>query len=357
MDVTQGVPFLCPPLERCALSVVRWAFPSPRPLSSRGFTLIEMMVVIAVIGIMIGGVFRLLSAAGTGNKRAETISRLEKVQNALSGFYAEFGTYPPVPQHGSPDPFVAEENGTEKPAGTLSSVNANRAAACQPVAFCYPSARSLDDYIALRYETDKIVSANVALGPNAAARTESDWSGVRIFQFGLMSYLMPRVELMGGEELTRPNPNTDMTPDLNFFSSRQWQKHNAGALAAQRARENHAVARWLPNFEKCIVGGPADLMGIDTREPNTDSYNFVKQSDPKSPSLTYMLQSISVRDGWGREFYYHSMAPYQSYRIWSAGPDGLTFPPWISLEGLSSADRKKVTGWLKDDIARFDRSK
>ena len=338
-------------------SVSRLPSPVPGLPSSRGFTLIELMVVIAVIGILIGGVFRLLSAAGTGNKRAETISRLEKVQNALSGFYAEFGTYPPVTQHGSPDPFVVEKNGVESPASTLDSVNVNRAAACQPVAFCYPSVRSLDDYIALRWESEKIVSANVALGPNAAARTESDWNGIRIFQFGLMSYLMPRVELMGGDELAKPNPNTDMTPDLNFFSSRQWQKHNAGALAAQRARENHAVARWLPNFEKCIVGGPSDLMGIDTREPNAGEYHFVKQSDPKSPSLAYMLQSISVRDGWGREFYYHSMAPYQSYRIWSAGPDGLTFPPWISLEGLSTADRKKVTGWIKDDIARFDRSK
>jgi len=322
-----------------------------------GFTLIELMVVIAVIGILMAGVFRLLSAAGTGNKRAETVARLERVQNALSGFYAEFGTYPPVLQHCSPDPYVKEEeNGSTSPASTLTEVNANRAASCQPVAFCYPNVRSLDQYIGMRYAGEGINSVNDALGPNAANRTESEWSGIRIFQFGLMSFLMPRIELMGGEELTRVNPDTQMTPDLNFFSSRQWQKHNAGARAAQRARENHAVARWLPNFEKCLIGGPKDLMGIDTREKDTD-INFVQHYDPKNTGLRYMLQSVSVRDGWGRELYYHSMPPYQSYRIWSAGPDGKTFPPWISLEGLKSEDRLKVTGWTKDDIARFDRSK
>ena len=346
IDVIRGVRALRPLLQRWALGVGRSAF-----------TLIELMVVIAVIGILIAGVFRLLSAAGTGNKRAETIARLERVQNALSGFYAEFGTYPPVPQHCSPDPYVKEEeNGSTSPAGTLTEANATRAASCQPVAFCYPNVRSLDKYIALRWGDSGVYSVNDALGPNAANRTESEWSGIRIFQFGLMSYLMPRVELMGGEELAKVTPDTAMTPDLNFFSSRQWQKHNAGALAAQRARENHAVARWLPNFEKSLVGGPSDLMGINTCEPET-GISFVQQSDPGNTGVKYMLQQVTVRDGWGRELYYHSMPPYQSYRIWSAGPDGKTFPPWISLEGLKADDREKVTSWTKDDVARFDRSK
>ncbi|MFA6633287.1 MAG: type II secretion system protein, partial [Kiritimatiellia bacterium] len=73
------------------------------------FTLIEMMVVVALIGILVGGVFRLLSAAGENARRAETIERLQRVENAISGFYAKYGTYPPVPRHGSPDPFSKED--------------------------------------------------------------------------------------------------------------------------------------------------------------------------------------------------------------------------------------------------------
>ncbi|MFA7684007.1 MAG: type II secretion system protein [Syntrophales bacterium] len=104
-------------------------------LPSPAFTLIELMVVIAVIGILIAGVFRLVSAAGTGNKKAETIARLERVQNALSGFYAEFGTYPPVPQHGSPDPYVEEagRGGLRGTTGTGGIDAALRIVRCQPV--------------------------------------------------------------------------------------------------------------------------------------------------------------------------------------------------------------------------------
>jgi len=197
---------------------------------------------------------------------------------------------------------------------------------------------------------------NDALGPTAANRPQSAWSGIRIFQFGLMSFLMPRVELMGGEELTKTPPDAQMTPDPNFFSSRQWRRHNTGTLAAQRARENHAVARWLPNFEKSLIGGPKDLFGVDTHEKDTDLL-FRPFEDPQNTGVRYMLQGVSIRDGWGNDLYYHSMPPYQSYRIWSAGPDGKTFPPWIALEGLKPEDRLKVTAWTKDDIARFDRSK
>ena len=341
---------------------------------SRGFTLIEMMVVIAVIGILIGGVFKLFSTAGTSSQRAETIARLERLQNAISGFYAEFGTYPPVPSHGSPDPYMeADEDGTYTGSAELNPTNANRAARCQPVAFCYPNARSLDFYINEHYQSEGIVSVNDAFGPDVRNRNDYEWDQIRIFRFGLMSYLMPRVELMlNGSELDNLSENNENIPNAYFFDTRQWTHYNAGSkisgpsggwwnklresLAAQRDRENHAVARWLPNLEKSVCGGPGDLLGINTTEPDT-GLSMEPTTDPKSSAVTYMLMRVSVRDGWGEDLYYYSAAPYQSYRLWSAGPDKKTFPPWISLESLSADDRRIVSEWLKDDIARFDRSK
>ena len=76
----------------------------------------------------------------------------------------------------------------------------------------------------------------------------------------------------------------------------------------------------------------------------------------------FVLGKMALFDGWtsdhrkwDNELYYYSAPPYQSYRIWSAGPNGKTFPPWIPLDSLSVEMRKKVSAWTSDDIARFDR--
>ncbi len=320
------------------------------------FTLIEMMVVVAIIGVLIAGVFRLMGAAGESNKKALTIARMQKLQNALSGFYAEFGTYPPVTQHGSPDPFVAQnaDSGQEEKASSLLAQNANRAAACQPIGFEYPNVKSLDDFINTRYQGEGIMSVNQQLGQTAATLPKSEWKDVKIFRFGVLSYLLPRVELMGGEDMVRGSGDT---PDLNFFKSLQWSKNNSGSLAAQRTRENRAVSRWLPNFEKSLFGG-YPLLGIDTAEPDQGGPHFTGANEYPAGAKggnKYVLIGISIRDGWGRDLYYYSAPPYQSYRVWSAGPNGFTFPPWISLESLSVSDRKKASAWVADDVVRFDR--
>jgi prepilin-type N-terminal cleavage/methylation domain-containing protein len=320
------------------------------------FTLIEMMVVVAIIGILIAGVFRLLGAAGESNKKAVTIARIQKLQNALSGFYAEYGTYPPVTQHGSPDPFVEQssEDGLEKHVSKLEAKNANRAAGCQPIGFEFPNVTSLDDFINTKYRSMGIMSVNQQLGQIAATLPKSDWKDVKIFKFGALSYLLPRIELMGGEDLVKKNENS--TPDLNFFKSLQWTKNNSGSLAAQRTRENHAVGRWLPNFEKSLYGG-FPLLGIATAEPDCDGPQFAGANEYPAGSKggnKYVLVTITMRDGWGRNLYYYSAPPYQSYRIWSAGPNGNTFPPWIALDSLSSTDRKTATSWVEDDVVRFD---
>ena len=62
----------------------------------RGFTLIEMMVVIAVIGIMAAMVFKLFSMVTRKGLEAECIERLESIAHALNEYYVEYGQYPPA---------------------------------------------------------------------------------------------------------------------------------------------------------------------------------------------------------------------------------------------------------------------
>lgn len=328
-----------------------------RRRAAAAFTMIELLVVVAIIAILIAGVFRLASAVGENTKRAETVSRIEKLQNALAGYYAEYGVYPPVERIRSGDYTETDDaNGIGDPqsGGSLDSGNANRAARAQPVGFLFPNRQSLDEYVDVLYE-GKYVSANVALGGQEWKGKGRKWEGkesVHIFQFGLMSYLLPRVEIVGGETLSSGNFG-DPTPKESLMKSEQWQANNVGSFAAVRKRENHACARWLPNFEG-IVDGCGSVLGVGLAAPYTRVPSFAA-AFKTGGSAEYVLQSITIKDGWGHELYYYSPPPYQTYRVWSSGPNGQTFPPWVDLKFVKPGDRRIVGGWTADDIARFDR--
>jgi prepilin-type N-terminal cleavage/methylation domain-containing protein len=75
------------------------------------FTLIEMLVVIAVIGILSGIVFKLYSMVNRRDDEAKCLKLLECIGNALSEYYVEYGQYPPV----SGMTYVCEDVGKQHP--------------------------------------------------------------------------------------------------------------------------------------------------------------------------------------------------------------------------------------------------
>ena len=345
----------------------------------KAFTLIELMVVVAIVAILIGGVFQLVSVVGAVNEKARTTSRMQRLQNAISGFYAEYGYYPPVPQYNVPDPWssqLKDDFGQTVNTATEAGLAEACRLACanQPVSFEYPPAQRWDPFINEMFKNYQIRSPNEVLGGTAASITKESWSEVKMFKFGLLSYLLPRIEQIGFTGKTATDASEE--PDPNFYNSRQWKNNNPAStatdyrskLVAQQAIENRAVVRWLPNLENIVDNGKK-LLGIDTRDPRSAgeerAYRVREITDSKGAVVdmlgyeyngqSYALRMVTLLDGWTREFYYYSPAPYQSYRIWSAGPDGKTFPPWIPVNTLPSDDRARAVGWTKDDVVRFDR--
>lgn len=316
------------------------------------FTLIEMMVVVALVGILLGGVFHLINAAGDSAKRSETIERMQRLENAISGFYAKYGTYPPVPRHGSPDPFAKENpDGSSTTVSALDAVNANRAAACQPVSFEFPSMKAMENYIDQNYAG--VLSAND--NPNAFDKNKELWPEVRLFRFGLVSFLISRYDALGDYDDQGKLENADFAPNPVFFTYAQWTTHNGTqeALGARILKDREACAEWLPNLKGLIYGGKK-FAGVDTAPPEEAFPKFTEPFSHGSGSL-YVLGMMTVRDAWDKSLYYYSAPPYQSYRLWSSGPDGNTFPADYPLAQLKSSDRKIVGAWIKDDIVRASR--
>ena len=326
-----------------------------------GFTLIELMIVIAIIGILVGSTFKLMEVAANSKARAVTIARMERLQNALSGYYAAYGMYPAVPFYGDPDPSSGSQKseGTGDSMGSGTKESAQAAARAQPVGFEYPTPVWMDrgspPYIVRLFHPDNVMSVNMAIGSLHA--TDGDWNKYKAFKFGLLSFLLPRVELVG-------HPNLgDHAPLREVYQKAQWMENNVSSrvpgasnqdikkllntLEKQRQSENEACMRWLPSFKGILCSFKDTVSGIHIDGDEHGGHRLGRRQMQGGPAVALALTTIM--DGWGREFFYHSAPPYQSFKVWSAGPDGLTFPPWVPSTD-STYKKLNAQNWIKDDI-------
>lgn len=297
------------------------------------FTLIELMVVVVVIGILIASVFRLARLAGESAKRAVTVARIERLQNALAGYYAEYGVYPPV-----------------KPVWKEIDVKGKgkEEVMYQPVRFAFPNDnhpsvnRFINDLCERYWPKMKPIplNANDAFHGQSPPLSDVEKNGDgRVFDFGLLSFLLPRIEVAG-------NAASDF-----YVEGKQWAEQNkADPDDGDRKRECNACRRWLPHLEGCLCGAPTILGDKKLNAPKSGGYHLSGPWTRRGSGEKYVLLMITVKDGWGHELRYHSAPPHQSYRIWSAGPDGRT---WENPFTPSRLDTEKK--WTADDVTRFDR--
>ena len=366
----------------------------------KAFTLVELMVVVVVIVTLLAITFRLVSVGEDATYRNRTIARMQRLENALSGYFAAFGSYPPVALHASRNVYArVNEQGVQQEGqdeGNLVWESVEMACRAQPVAARFPFSNG-NGGIARQYvETisqivvDRVTSNDEQfkkqyggysrqLGSGFTAlcdpnqvngwQNKKTWQEVKIFQFGVMSFLLPRYLFMTRgidpedlDECAQWNANNRLSSHPNAgYAFGTWKEQLDDARLVRRIPSQSVCARWMPNFEKMVCGnnftpGGMIFFGIDL----TDA-EYGNAIDPENPEdlarnvyldqNNTILDSMTVRDGWRREFYYYSPPPFQSYRLWSAGANGKTFPPWMPFNSLKTdEDRKTAANWMSDDI-------
>ena len=359
----------------------------------QAFTLIELMVVVSVITILMLATFKLLQAAATAKKVAETRARMERIQNALSGYFAAYGQYPPVPAYCSLDPRkntvfpdmvgYEDKNGikTLTPGRTVGNGSDDgdwesraqlTARYYQPIAFQYPTPQSWDKNIPLTFADWNPAVQAVNQVRNQVDAGSDDWTSTKVFKFGLLAFLLPRSEIAGVPSSPTAG-QSDGAPHPDLFVKKQWISQSFdptrkpgelmdptffNLMRRQRAAENIACAKWLPHLQKTL-SGVGTVLGIDLHCPG-ESYADagLQVRSMKLTTGNYVpvaMLVVTATDAWHHDFYYYSAPPYTSYRIWSAGPNGQTYPPWIaSNEGdyiyNGGTRRSKIVEWTKDDI-------
>ncbi len=377
----------------------------------KAFTLLELMITIAVLAILMGLVVKLGNVGTDTYRRTLTISRMQKVENCLSGYHAAFGCYPPVKVHGSRDIFLRAVNSVQsdevQTGNDLVWDNVYAACVSQPVAARFPfpegfkgmiqaiseemqdraqRANNGDDRFA-KYKGRNYAFDGAADDPGRfnSVANDTDWRDIQLFKFGLMSFLLPRYVIMmngrrefyenfaqwKGNNETPCNPFTGK--HFNNWKDVQDRVRNNdlgqyGRASVLNIPSQAACARWMPNLEgTCAANYNVYLFGVNVKgndsscagELNVENSGIEifappgtrpGQGSSSGGGGRYILDGITVRDGWWHELYYYSPAPYQRYTLWSAGPNGRTFPPWISIDKLTTQQRATATGWMKDDI-------
>lgn len=376
--------------------------------SVRGFTLVELLVTILVMATLMGVSFRLMHAGDESVARSQTQNRLQRLQNCLVGYHAAFGHYPAVPLHASRDFFLKVNDygiqTDERDDSTVCWRNVRAALLAQPVTVEFP----FDEQDAeVKADVAEFAVQDVAWSkaakkkggdPTAVAvyakeykpfsaalvssqKNAEDWRGVQVFRYGLLSFLLPRSEFMwfGEKSLYEDFAAWWKFNDLAEYycpdTGKPLKSSWAELTTAMRTRESPdrdavlasisqaACARWLPNLAGTVRGG-GTFFGVDTfdgklfREREHDlrdaeaSDLFVHASGTATaPKTGYVLDGMTVLDGWESEFYYYSPPPHRMCRIWSAGSDRKTFPPWVDPQQAAKDPKLKAAfAWTRDDI-------
>lgn len=392
----------------------------------RGFTLIELLVVTVVIVTLMGIVFRLAGMGSESRARAITIKRMQRLENCLSGYYAAYGSYPPVPLQGrsrsiyaQTDTFGVQNSGDIRSA-RLNQISYNQiheACRAQPVAALFPFRKERGGVSGMKEETlneyyDGIIEAKngarkgkytskFGLIKNRPKNTANwgasgDGDNVQVFQFGLMSFLLPRYLFMfSGEEHFyedsqwgasnqlpcklndgKPFENwRDMVQYMNTSSNSKETRYNVGMI--KNLTSQRVCARWMPNLEGIVTcGGDYTFYGVNiTCTENFDNYlgnipnddggvgqhelyvhvpnGYSGSGSSGGSGDKYLLNCMTVRDGWHMDLFYYSDPPYQSYRLWSAGGNRKTFPPWCDLDEFDSSEINTIRDWISDDFVHL----
>ncbi len=413
-----------------------------RETNRGGFTLIELLVVTVVIVTLMGVVFRLAGVGGTNRAKARTIDRMQRLENALSGYYAAYGSYPPVPLQGrsrsiykSVDEYGRQERGDKETGSTSmksSRTLAQIEAACraQPLSVSWPSSSDGEINSAIQdlssasdaespYKDFSALSGVGSLDLDAVDWRAQGKSGkdIQLFEFGLLSFLFPRYFFMLDGKMDNyynhekngrvhnqwaANNQVPCRPDNGRpcwgkgnerdgwtqlwkvmgtqSSADRWQAGLVSNLTSQAV-----CARWMPNFQGIVstINQPRYrfFYGVDVMDGTRPSLSSSERMTDLPEGVTsnggddgklwthrlrvfpgggygsggskHLLLSMTVQDGWGHEFYYYSDPPYQSYRLWSAGANRVTFPPWYDLDSFSGEDLNMIHSFISDDIVHL----
>ncbi len=235
-----------------------------------GFTMIELLVVVLIIGLLSGMLFKAVSALQQKGNKAGALADIEILSHMISAFNAEYGTYPPTTG------LAYEYENRDYQSPTFQTFLKNWNDPNEPGEF-FPDADS-------------------RLGYGSHWPKATRWKDSLGYRYGLVSFLWPRDQGQGrwggpGDEVHWYDMDYDSDPDDDMDERDVLVKTGWADMAARINVDRGWVRHESPK-------------GLESLQEYTNSY-------------------MTVLDPWGRSYQYECRPPYTRYRLWSTGPDGV----------------------------------
>lgn len=283
--------------------------------TTNGFTLVEMLVVTLIIVLLAGMVFRLVGLVGRNNSRNATRATLEKTAAALEEYKAIFGKYPDVklyPTEMGRRPLIYYE---------------------------FPC---WDTYGDDEPSRKRNIQAFLDSGNGALGKWSEKDEGV--FTFGLCSYFVPRVNGTAVPDPKSPKKEGGyyfIKPSGGYSQPEQWSTFNKGNENGDSKRDLDAVRRILPFLGAKFSSDNKVVWEQPGRSAGVLSMPWDRW---KRLGNTKTNEIITIRDAWGQDLFYWSLPPYETYKLWSAGEDGMTVGSKCRIAGHDHKS-KTETDW------------
>jgi len=238
--------------------------------NKKGFTLVEMLVVVLIIAILMGLAYRNLDFGKGMSEKAVTLNRMEKLAHAIEEYRAEYGQYPPV-----------NRNHLKKMGFDI-------------IEYMVPDHKTIGGWGTVDHP---------------------------LFQFGLLGFLMPRYECDNRYNLGDYSAIT-LPAHYNNWQWKDYNQSGGAALQGNGPRDARAWQRWKPYVDDIIepkriddTPGGRDIMD---RYCAVGVKNGARHGIDLKNRPDYLLLYFTVVDGWGGHgrFKYRSDPPHSTYRLW-----------------------------------------
>ncbi|MBR4617147.1 MAG: type II secretion system protein GspG, partial [Kiritimatiellae bacterium] len=262
--------------------------------------------------------FKMVGAGGASSDRAKAHRQVEALANACEEYRAEYGRYPPVPK------FLKWHH------------NSSKWKYIQPVSYSYPASTAA-------WTGGSTGGARTLANTlKDVSHTELEKKGAYVFKFGLLSFLVPRIE---GHAEKAPkeffgsyNKNKVKSDQHSWFAQNSAQNDPDTAKKwADNGRSPRNMDKpepWDTSIHCAVLDNARDLRVAKKIAPllsgiistDSDHIPYADEEGVRAPGYggVWTNKYIHVTDPWGNSLNYKSDPPYESFKVWSNGPDGKT---------------------------------